>query len=84
MDYFDTATTGNAVDFGDARAARYEMGLWWNGISTRGCFHGGSSPVPAAIEYVTMSSNGGANDFGDSSGYNKWGWSMCKRNKFVD
>ena len=26
MDYFDTASTGNAVDFGDASVARYQNG----------------------------------------------------------
>ena len=65
MDYFDTASTGNAVDFGDARAARYENGFSGMASGTRGCFHAGSSPVPAAIEYVTMSSNGSSHDFGD-------------------
>ena len=65
MDYFDTASTGNAVDFGDASVARYQNGFGGMASGTRGVFQGGSSPSSNIIEFVTMSSSGGANDFGD-------------------
>ena len=65
MDYFETATAGNATDFGDARAARYQNGYGGMASGTRGVFQGGASPSINIIEYVTISSMGGANDFGD-------------------
>ena len=65
MDYFETATAGNAVDFGDASAARYQNGYGGMASGTRGVFQGGASPSISIIEYVTISSSGGANDFGD-------------------
>ena len=65
MDYFETATAGDAVDFGDASAARYQNGHGGMASGTRGVFQGGASPTVNIIEYVTISSSGGANDFGD-------------------
>ena len=65
MDYFETATTGNAIDFGDARTARYQNGHGGMASGTRGVFQGGASPSINIVEYVTISSSGGANDFGD-------------------
>ena len=65
MDYFDTATAGNAVDFGNASAARYQNGFGGMASGTRGVFQGGASPSINIIEYVIISSSGGANDFGD-------------------
>ena len=65
MDYFDTASTGNAVDFGDARTARYQNGHGGMASGSRGVFQGGASPSVNIIEYVTISSGGGAVDFGD-------------------
>ena len=65
MDYFDTASTGNAVDFGDASVARYQNGHGGMASGSRGVFQGGASPSVNIIEYVTISSGGGAADFGD-------------------
>ena len=65
MDYFDTASTGNAVDFGDASVARYQNGFGGMASGTRGVFQGGASPSSNIMEYVTISSSGGAADFGD-------------------
>ena len=65
MDYFETATAGNAIDFGNASVARYQNGFGGMASGTRGVFHGGGSPTVNIIEYVTISSSGGANDFGD-------------------
>ena len=65
MDYFETATAGNAIDFGNASVARYQNGFGGMASGTRGVFQGGASPSSNIIEFVTMSSSGGANDFGD-------------------
>ena len=65
MDFFETASTGNATDFGDASAARYQNGFGGMASGTRGVFQGGASPSINIIEYVTISSSGGAYDFGD-------------------
>ena len=64
MDYFETATAGNAIDFGNASVARYQNGFGGMASGTRGVFQGGS-PATNIMEYVTISSSGGANDFGD-------------------
>ena len=64
MDYFETASAGNAVDFGEASVARYQNGFGGMASGTRGVFQGGS-PATNIMEYVTISSSGGANDFGD-------------------
>ena len=65
MDYFETATAGNAIDFGDASVARYNNGHGGAASATRGTFTGGNSPGVNIIEYVTISSSGGASDFGE-------------------
>ena len=69
IEYIEIATTGNAVDFGDLSEIKKE--LTGASSSTRGVIIGGQisgSPVQYAtrgIEYVTISSGGGASDFGD-------------------
>ncbi len=65
MDYFETATTGNASDFGEASVARYNNGHGGCASGTRGVFCGGNSPSVNIMEYVTISSSGGASDFGN-------------------
>ena len=68
MDMIEIATIGDAVDFGDLTQGRYcgNMGS----SSTRGLFAGGGypgAPSPGrsqVIDYVTVSSSGGASDFG--------------------
>ena len=65
MDFFETASTGNATDFGNASVARYQNGFGGMASGTRGVFQGGASPSVNIMEYVTISSSGGANDFGD-------------------
>ena len=63
----EIATIGNAVDFGDAMVSKAKPGVCAS--STRGIFSGGqpgASPYYITdIEYVTISSSGGGNDFGD-------------------
>ena len=66
----EIATTGNGVDFGDMSQGRRGPS---DGVSssTRGLFGGGLGPSSnsnvGVINYVTISSEGGANDFGDLS-----------------
>ena len=65
MDFIEIATTGNATDFGNLSdgGRDYPAGC---GSATRGIFFGGSEPgFRNIIDYVIMSSSGGANDFGD-------------------
>ena len=65
IDYVTIASTGNAVDFGDATTIRAGV----NGAcssSTRGIVAGGQTPSNTnVIEYVTIASTGNAQDFGD-------------------
>ena len=65
MDFIEIATSGNATDFGNLSdgGRDYPSGC---GSATRGIFFGGSEPgFRNIIDYVVMSSSGGANDFGD-------------------
>ena len=61
IDKMTIATTGDAVDFGDISAARYEGAAV--GSATRGIVSGGA-PSTFTIDYVIFSSGGGSNDFG--------------------
>ena len=67
----EIATTGNATDFGDLARTAYSGGGFAS--ATRGIYAGGraeASPFPdifTQIQYITMSSQGGSNDFGDMS-----------------
>ena len=62
IDKMTIATTGNATDFGDIRAARYEGSACAS--ATRG-FVAGGAPSTFSIDYVIFSSGGGGNDFGN-------------------
>ena len=69
MDMVEIATTGNSTDFGNLSTARYNTG---GGVasSTRGLFAGGRTEASPAqnlsmIDYVIISSSGGASDWGD-------------------
>ena len=67
LDMIEIATLGNAKDFGDDTLAR-EEGYASFASPTRGCFAGGlvSPGVNTKdIAYVTISSQGGASEFGD-------------------
>ena len=56
----EIATTGNAADFGDLKNSNYENGSFAS--STRGIFMGGGGDNDS-IDYVTISSGGGGNEF---------------------
>ncbi len=65
MDLIEITTAGNAVDFGNLSdgGRDYPSGC---GSATRGIFFGGSEPgFRNIIDFVIMSSSGGANEFGD-------------------
>jgi len=68
MDYVTIASTGDAQDFGDLSQARSSNGACSS--STRGVFGGGIrlvSPMTNSnvIDYITISTLGDAQDFGD-------------------
>ena len=70
IDYITIASTGNAVDFGYLSAGKYSLTACSS--STRGVFGGGFTPTPATtlfnvIEFITISSTGNSQDFGDLS-----------------
>ena len=67
LEKIEIATTGNATDFGDTTVSRANAAGCAS--ATRGFFMGGqpgASPYYVTnIDYVIISSSGGANDFGD-------------------
>ena len=69
IDFVTTATLGNATNFGDLSTARAGMSMSCNS-TTRGIFNGGYQPAPSTIrvnnmEYITFSTTGNTQDFGD-------------------
>jgi hypothetical protein len=74
IDYITISTTGNAIDFGDMLDARAQMeGL---ASSTRGVYGGGfQDGTPGnstnTIQFLTISSTGNTQDFGDLSQANE-------------
>ena len=64
MDLIEIATTGNATDFGDLTVVLRNIATCAS--STRGIFASGQTPsVSDVICFTTISSSGGANDFGN-------------------
>ena len=69
MDKVEIATTGNATDFGDMDQGRYYNRAVSS--STRGVIAGGtgdgtgSPAMTSNMQFVTISSEGGSNDFGE-------------------
>ena len=68
IQYITTATTGNALDYGDLAVARSDF----DGCSspTRGIFGGGGTTPSAGdrgnvIDYITIQTTGNSSDFGD-------------------
>ena len=59
----EIATLGNATNFGNLSTARQDGASLANSI--RGISAGGNPSQQSVIEYIIMSSGGGANDFGD-------------------
>ena len=70
LEFITISSTGNATDFGDSTSAR--MGGACPSSKTRGLFGGGNGGAPAytstnIIDFITFSSTGNAQDFGDLS-----------------
>jgi len=69
IEFVTIATTGNAIDFGDATAAKVRAAAMFS--STRGVFSGGdpgSSPNRVdTIDFIEIATTGNALDFGDPS-----------------
>jgi hypothetical protein len=68
IEYITIESTGNAQDFGDLSVNKSNLSACSS--STRGIFGGGSTPTPTltllnVIEYITISSTGNVQDFGD-------------------
>ena len=68
INYFNIASTGNALDFGDLFTGSYgyavsssTRGIWGGGAFD----DGGSVSLTNRIEFVTISSTGNGTDFGD-------------------
>jgi hypothetical protein len=89
IDYVTIASTGNSIDFGDLYQISY-IGTSCSS-STRGLFAGGlASETPPApdtnvIQYITISSTGNSQDFGDISyaAYGQGGCSSSVRGLFA-
>ena len=66
MDFVEIATTGDATDFGDLATIWYNIGGCAS--ATRGIWFPGydQSTAVSTIFYITISSQGGVNDFGDA------------------
>ena len=66
--YVTIAETGNAVDYGELSDEKYS-GAFGGATQTRGVFGGGSVPSSPngtnSIEFISLQSYGGAQDFGD-------------------
>ena len=83
------ATTGNAISIGDL--VKSTAGGTGTSSATRGIYAGGYDPSPVSstvtdIQYITMSSEGNATQFGDLSNqakYNMGGVSDCVRGVFM-
>jgi hypothetical protein len=66
IDYITVSTTGNATDFGDLIATRYQGDGC--GSATRGLYAGGTLSGGSAtddIEYITLATTGNGTSFGD-------------------
>jgi len=68
IDYITISTLGDAQDFGDMSVGRLAYGATSNGTNDRGVFGGGydsSYNTLNVIDYITISTLGDAQDFGD-------------------
>ena len=65
IEYWNIATTGNAIDFGNLTSNRQYCGNGQASSRTRGLFMGGREPsYVASIEFVTIAQTGNAANFG--------------------
>jgi len=84
IDYFNVATTGNAIDFGDTTDCKFDP----KGVASRsrGVFMGGETSPAAyknSMEYITISSTGNITDFGDMTISGRSGGSVSNETRGV-
>ena len=65
IDYWTITSDATAVDFGNMTAASRYAAATDNGTDDRGVCFGGADGGRANIDYITISSTGNAQDFGD-------------------
>jgi len=69
IDYITISSTGDAADFGNLTASKRSLSGTSNGANDRGVFGGGQIVEDTSsinvIDYITITSTGNANDFGD-------------------
>ena len=81
IEYITIAAEGNSVDFGDIVSARENLAIGQINSAVRGVFAGGYTSSPAVyyniIEYVTISTTGNTQDFGDLTQGRQSSGAMC-------
>lgn len=81
IEYITIAAEGNSVDFGDIVSARANLAMGQINSAVRGIFTGGYTGSPAVwyntIEYVTISTTGNTQDFGDLTQGRHSSGAMC-------
>lgn len=82
IEYITIAAEGNSVDFGDLVSARENLAIGQINSAVRGIFTGGYGPAPGyalfnTIEYVTISTTGNTQDFGDLTQGRHSSGAMC-------
>lgn len=63
--YNTISTLGNAADFGNLLVRMYKSGFTSNGVHNKGVLAGGSNGNTNVIQYITITSTGNSQDFGD-------------------
>ena len=65
ISFVTTASTGDAIDFGDTNTQN-NIHAWASSSPTRGVFCGGYNPnATNAMEFITIATQGNGKDFGD-------------------
>ena len=83
IDYFNVATTGNAIDFGNVTDCKMTKGV---ASRSRGVFMGGETSPAAyknSMEYITISSTGNITNFGDMTISGRSGGSVSNETRGV-
>ena len=70
IEFVETASTGNSIDFGDAQASGQNLGVASNSIRLV-YGEGGAPSVVNTISFLTTATTGNARDFGDLIGTNR-------------
>ena len=70
IEFVETVSTGNSIDFGDAQASGQNLGVASNSIRLV-YGEGGAPSVVNTISFLTTATTGNARDFGDLIGTNR-------------